>query len=244
MICRFTLITGFLESGKDYIYKFYRTAGVFSDEEPTLLIACEEGRWNMTQAMLLKHNTVLEVLEDPEELPGISSGLSAEVPAGPGDPGIQSALGGQTSGRDGPASRLGHCPAHRHGGRQNLSGLYEQHEVSFLWRWRGTRIWSCSTAAKRSSPWPTSDAALRWSESGCEILFEVEEGELTDIFEDEVPYDLKADVIEIEDMDYWIIYVDMRDHPERYQGRTVKFKGNGSKKAGTWEQLFRPAAWP
>ena len=75
---------------------------------------------------------------------------------------------------------------------------------------------------------------------GCEILFEDEEGELTDIFEDEVPYDLKADVIEIEDMDYGIFYVDMRDHPERYQGRTVKFKGMVLKSRDVGANFFVP----
>src|SRR5699024_8874880 len=74
----------------------------------------------------------------------------------------------------------------------------------------------------------------------CEIFFEDEEGELTDIFEEEVPYDLKADVIEIEDMDYGIFYVDMRDHPERYQGRTVKFKGMVLKSRDVGANFFVP----
>ena len=62
------LITGFLESGKTTFINFTVQQEYFQIEEPTLLIACEEGEVEYDQAMLLKHNTVLEVLEDPEEL--------------------------------------------------------------------------------------------------------------------------------------------------------------------------------
>ena len=34
-----------------------------------------------------------------------------------------------------------------------------------------------------------------------------------------MPYDLDADIIDIEDADYGIFYVDMEDHPERYRGK-------------------------
>lgn len=62
------LITGFLESGKTTFINFTVQQEYFQIEEPTLLIACEEGEVEYDEAMLLKHNTVLEVLEDPEEL--------------------------------------------------------------------------------------------------------------------------------------------------------------------------------
>ena len=59
----------------------------------------------------------------------------------------------------------------------------------------------------------------------CQVLFEDADGQMTDIFEDSVPYDLDADMIRIEDMDYGIFYVDLREHPERYRGKLVRFKG-------------------
>ena len=54
-----------------------------------------------------------------------------------------------------------------------------------------------------------------------EVIFEDEQGEIENIFEDEVPYDLKAPVIEIAKEDYGIWYVDMMENPDRYKGKVV-----------------------
>ena len=45
------------------------------------------------------------------------------------------------------------------------------------------------------------------------------------IFEDDVPYDLDAPVIEIPREDYGIWYVDMMDNLDKYVDKTVRFKG-------------------
>jgi len=39
------------------------------------------------------------------------------------------------------------------------------------------------------------------------------------------PFDLDAPIIEIEDKDYGLFYVDAMNAPERYEGKTVRFKG-------------------
>ena len=55
-----------------------------------------------------------------------------------------------------------------------------------------------------------------------------------------MPYDLDADIIDIEDADYGIFYVDMEDHPERYRGKTVRFKGRVLRvRMPTQNSLFR-----
>ncbi len=59
----------------------------------------------------------------------------------------------------------------------------------------------------------------------CEVVFESSEGQMLDIFADKMPYDLDADVVEIEDADFGIFYVDLRDNPDRYDGKTVHFRG-------------------
>ena len=57
------------------------------------------------------------------------------------------------------------------------------------------------------------------------MVFENEEGEIDDIFQDEMPYDMNADIIDIEDIDYGIWYVDMMDNLDKYVDKTVRFKG-------------------
>ena len=60
---------------------------------------------------------------------------------------------------------------------------------------------------------------------GAEIIFEDEEGEIEDIFAEEMPFDVNADVIEIMDEDYGIWFIDAMDHPETYKGKKVAFTG-------------------
>lgn len=57
----------------------------------------------------------------------------------------------------------------------------------------------------------------------CDVIFEDENGELED-FEEELPFDAEAPQIDIEDDDFGIWYVDALDHPDRYDGKVVRFK--------------------
>ena len=58
------------------------------------------------------------------------------------------------------------------------------------------------------------------------IAFETSSGELTyDDIEDPLPFDLEAPVVAIADRDYAIFYRDIAEEMERYDGKTVKFKG-------------------
>ena len=59
----------------------------------------------------------------------------------------------------------------------------------------------------------------------CEVVFEGADGRMLNIFAEKLPYDTDADEIRIEDGDFGIFYVDLRDNPERYEGKTVRFRG-------------------
>ena len=73
-----------------------------------------------------------------------------------------------------------------------------------------------------------------------EVIFEDESGEVDNIFEDEVPYDLKAPVIEIRREDYGIWYVDMMEHPERYKGKVVEYTAKVLKPKAFPSKVFLP----
>lgn len=49
----------------------------------------------------------------------------------------------------------------------------------------------------------------------CDISFEDENGDLIDLFEESMPYDMNADIIDIDDVDYGIFYIDMEDNPKK-----------------------------
>ena len=62
------IITGFLESGKTkFISEMLADEG-FSEGERTLLLCCEEGEEEYDSKLLHRTNTVLEPLDEPEDL--------------------------------------------------------------------------------------------------------------------------------------------------------------------------------
>lgn len=64
---------------------------------------------------------------------------------------------------------------------------------------------------------------LKSMNTRCDIVFEDENGEINELSEEDLPYDLNAEVIEIEPEAYGIWYIDCMDKPERYVGKTVEF---------------------
>lgn len=56
------------------------------------------------------------------------------------------------------------------------------------------------------------------------IIFELENGEIDDR-PLELPFDINADVIEFEDYDFGIWYLDAIESPEKYEGKSIKMKG-------------------
>ncbi|MBQ5590605.1 MAG: GTPase [Clostridia bacterium] len=67
---------------------------------------------------------------------------------------------------------------------------------------------------------------VRGVSRGCDICYEYSETRVEyDDIEDPLPFDIEADTIEIEDRDYAIWYRDMMEELQKYQGKTVKFKG-------------------
>ena len=58
------------------------------------------------------------------------------------------------------------------------------------------------------------------------ICYEDMDGEIEfDTIEDPLPYDINADVIEINDEDFAIFYRDMTDEFAKYKGKMIRFKG-------------------
>lgn len=72
-----------------------------------------------------------------------------------------------------------------------------------------------------------------------QIIFEDERGDQVSIAE-QLPYDVNADVIEVEDGDYGIWYMDMSERPEVYIDKKVRFKGQVLKNKFFKDKNFVP----
>lgn len=234
------LITGFLESGKTTFINFTVAQDYFQIDEPTLLITTEEGEVEYNEKELLKYNTVLEVVESQEQftpeylkklkrrynpervileynpLWSVKKLEEMEMPRGWGI--VQEIVTVDAS----------------------CFQIYMQNMKSIFMEMSLHADMVMFNRCRPQDPLASFRRSIKVVNPACDVLFEDEEGEISNIFEDSMPYDLDADIIDIEDADYGIFYVDMEDHPERYRGKTVRFKGRVLKSENANAKFFVP----
>lgn len=61
--------------------------------------------------------------------------------------------------------------------------------------------------------------------SSCQIIYEKEDGTVNTLVDDELPFDVSGDELEILDHDFGLFCMDALDHPNKYAGKTVTLKG-------------------
>ena len=235
------LITGFLESGKTQFLRFTLEQDYFRIDGKTLLILCEEGEEEYDVENLAKHyNTVVEVIEKEEDF---------------------------TQDRLATLDIL-HMPERvviEYNGMWLVSKLYD---MTLPKGWGVEQQITCVNAMTYSvylnnmksqimdmvrksdmvifnrcrpeDPLASYRRAIKVANQGAEVIFENESGEIEDIFQDEMPFDINAPVVEIPPEDYGIWFVDAMDHPEKYNDKTVKFKGRVMKPRGVLKNYFVP----
>ena len=234
------LITGFLESGKTSFLSFTLQQDYFRTEGKTLLILCEEGEEEYDEEALAKDNVVVEVIEKeedftPERLQAldiihqpervvmeyngmwlVSKFEEMKLPAGWGIEQHITCVDASTF------------------------QVYMQNMKSVFMEMAKNADMVMFNRCRPEDPLPSFRRSIKVVNQACDVLFENEEGEIDNIFEDQMPFDTDADVIEIDDADYGIWYVDMGDNPERYEGKTVHFRGMVLKSKDVGADFFVP----
>jgi uncharacterized membrane protein YcgQ (UPF0703/DUF1980 family) len=74
-----------------------------------------------------------------------------------------------------------------------------------------------------------------------QVLFESEDGGVESNIQEELPYDINASEIELEDDDFGLWYLDVSENPERYEGKTIIFKGQVYRNRTFPKDAFVPA---
>lgn len=82
--------------------------------------------------------------------------------------------------------------------------------------------------------------ALKLQNPGAQLIFEGLDGKLIEFGEEDLPYDLNADMIELEDTDYGTWYADAYESPERYKGKKIRFLAQFFHPAGMAKNMFVP----
>ena len=217
------LINGFLEAGKTQFLEFTMEQDYFQTEGKTLLIVCEEGDTEYDEKKLKKNRTAvvyvddfskltpeylneLEVIYRPERVIMEWNGMwNQDELKLPEDWSIYQ----QITIIDGSTFDL-----YVQNMKPLLGAMLRGSELVIMNRCDGIPDEKL-TAYRRT---------IRAMSRDSEIVLEDAEGEIEQTtLEEDLPYDVNADVIEIRPEDYGIWYIDCMDQPERYQGKTVEY---------------------
>ncbi len=234
------LITGFLESGKTTFLNFTLEQEYFEIDGKTLLILCEEGEEEYDLEALKARNTVVEIIEKEEDF--TTERLTAmEIIHQPERVVIEYNGMWLVSNLEKMELPSGW------GIEQQITcvdaGTFQMYMANmksiFMDMVRSTDM-VVFNRCKEDDPLPSYRRGIKVANQRAEVIFEDDQGELDDIFQDEMPFDVNAPVIEILPEDYGIWFVDAMDNPETYVGKVVKFKGRALKPRGMGSKFFVP----
>ena len=234
------LMTGFLDSGKTQFLKFTLGQDYFQIDGKTLLILCEEGEEEYNPMEMLKYGVVIEKIEDQEDL---TEEYLEELNRKHEPERVVVEYNGMWKVSDFESMKLPDgweieqklTTVDASSFQMYLTNL----KPLFVEMVRGAEL-VLFNRCEDLKPLPGYRRSVKVVSPQAEVIFEDEEGEIENIFEDDVPYDLKAPVIQIAREDYGIWYVDMMENPDRYKGKTVEFTAKVLKPRSFPSKVFLP----
>jgi hypothetical protein len=214
------LINGFLESGKTQFLQFTMEQDYFKADGKTLLIVCEEGETEYDSKLLSKYNTEAVFMESLEEMTPDRL-VELELLYNPERVLIE--WNGMWN-----LDQL-KLPKDWNVFQQitlidmSTFDLYSANMKPLLYAMvRESELVICN----RCDGIEDLSAYRRTLKSMClkgEIVFEDSDGEVNEIAEEDLPYDMSQDVIAISPEAYGIWYIDCMERRDRYEGKTVEF---------------------
>ena len=222
------LFTGFLEAGKTKFIQETLEDKRFNRGERTLLLVCEEGMEDYDPSAFRKKNVFIRVLEEESELTcarlrQLEKELDIER--------VMVEYNGMwmldTLYQNMPENWVVYQEFLFADSRSFLSYNANMRQLVY------DKLKSCELIVLNRAPkgidMTEYHKIIRAANRGCDIAFEHPDGTVDyDLTEDPLPFDLDAPVIEIEDRDYAIWYRDLGEELEKYDGKTVRFKGQVS----------------
>ncbi len=215
------VINGFLESGKTEFISFTLAQPYFRIKGKTLLLLCEEGEVEYDPELLKKSNTEVELIEKEEdfnpahltdleklhkperiivEYNGMWNYKNAKLP-------WYWKIEQQITTIDGST-----FPMYYTNMRSLLAEMIRGSEMIIINR--------CDTVRDQLNTYKRNIKAVNAS---ADVVFEDANGEIDEIFEEDLPFDLNQETIVLDNQGYGIWYLDAMDHLERYIGKKLQF---------------------
>lgn len=234
------ICTGLLDSGKTTLVKETLMEQDWIEPGVTLLLQCEEGEVEYEEAYLKEKDMAVLKIERPEQLSTeflkncekqyhpaqvvieyngmwkLEELLKTQFPRGFELQGVYSTVNGAT---------LGMYLANM----RNL--LMEQLTESEL-----IVVNRCPKGMDRSG----FRRAVKVQNPMSQLIFEDMEGHIMEPSEEDLPYDVKREIIEVGDTDFGVWYVDAYEHPQYYLNKEIRFLAQVFRPKGMEETMFVP----
>lgn len=232
------IINGFLESGKTEFISYTISQPYFQIKGKTLLILCEEGEIEYDEEILRRSRTIIEVVDEEEQMTpaklielekihkperiiieynGMWNFKNLKLP-------WHWSLEQQITTIDASTFQSYYTNM-----RSLLAEMIRKSELIIFNR--------CDGLIDQLSSFKRNVKAVN---PQAEIIFEDKNGEVNQIFEEDLPYDLKASQLDLDDYGYGIFYLDAMDNLDRYIDKTIKFKAMVLKPEDSNDEYFVP----
>ena len=217
------VVHGFLESGKTRFVQETLADDYFSGGERNLVIACEEGVEEYEDELLQKTNTTLVVLEDKSEFNEMFL-AECQKKYKPTQIIVEyNCMWGLDYLREMYMPKGWFVAQVITTVDATTFDVYLKNMKSLFMEMAKDSDLIIFNRSTDETPAATNKRNMRAVNPKAQVVFEKEDGSQLE-FEEEMPFDINADVIEISDVDYGIWYIDAMDHPEKYDGKTMRFK--------------------
>ncbi len=218
------VINGFLDSGKSSFFSYTIGQPYFQTSGTTLLIVCEEGEVEYGTKLMKSTNTVVEVIEDEEDLTPAAM-MALEAKYRPERVLIEyNGMWNYKNFRLPSAWRL----------EQQITTIDASTFQMYFMNMRSLlaeQIRNSELVMFNRCDNIDEKTLLSYKRNvkainpAAELVFEDAEGEIDMTTEEDLPFDIHQEPIVLKDLNYGIWYLDAMEHPDRYDGKTIEYTG-------------------
>lgn len=233
------IFTGFLESGKTQFIIETLKEGQFKDGNRTLYIICEEGVEEVSRELLDENMFESTVVENEEDV-SFDSFMKLDLDHDPDRVVIE------YNGTWDPDRVIEALPEHwllAEGICTIDASTYQDYLANMKQMMTRQFTYADLVIFNRcdlSQDLPVFKRTVRALNRRSQVVFEMKDGTINNNVKEELPYDINSDLIEVEDDDYGIWYIDVFDNLETYRNKTVRFKGIVYKPKKSKDDVFVP----
>lgn len=235
------LFTGLLESGKSTCIQEVIEEGNFSDGAKTLLIQCEEGEHEIDDQLLMKNRISHVVVEDED-------GWTEEECKRLQDKYKPDRIVIEYNGMWDMEKLFGDIMPENWFVVQTFTTVnsltyqvYSNNMKPLLMaHFQMSDIVIFNRCAEGFDK-PGARRSVKAVNRRAQVLFELRDGSVESNVMEELPYDINAREITLDDDDFGLWYLDVSEHPRRYEDKIITFKGQVYRKRTYPKDVFVPA---